>query len=54
MCLILMMMNKGVSEAELVVPFESHTIKLVEGGVKMSGLLALTFIDYVRLWSYII
>ena len=34
MCLILMIMNKGVSKAELVVPFESHTIKLVEGGVK--------------------
>ena len=26
-----MMMNKGVSKAELVVPFESHTYK---GGVK--------------------
>jgi hypothetical protein len=25
-----------------------------KGGVQMSGPLALTFIDYVRLWSYII
>jgi hypothetical protein len=34
----------GVKEEPLV-PF---------GGVKMSGLKALIFIDYVRLWSYII